>query len=114
MSAEFRIYQNVPHAGFINYHFKLIDGNEKTIITSEFYETFKACEKGVVSVRCNADRKDAVEIHQDGNGSEYFTLKAGNYEEIGRSSYFNNRITLMSVQSTLKKVARDAKVKRMF
>lgn len=69
------------------FYFKLIEGNNKTILAStEQYETEQACLKGINSVKANAHADSNYRRFIGSDDQYYFTLRAaGNYEPIGKS-----------------------------
>ncbi|WP_027387368.1 YegP family protein [Chryseobacterium gregarium] len=78
------------------YQFSLKAGNGEIILTSEGYIQKASCQKGIESVKNNAqndyryDRRTAV------NGKEYFLLKARNGEIIGKSQLYSSKAAMES------------------
>ncbi|MEO0897139.1 MAG: DUF1508 domain-containing protein [Bacteroidota bacterium] len=67
------------------FHFNGADGTP--LFFSEGYQVDKSRDNGIKSVIKNSVVEDHFAIKEDSNG-KYFTLRAGNYQEIGRSRYF--------------------------
>lgn len=85
MAAKFELFQSPKSK---EYYFRLKAGNGEIVMTSEGYKTKKACMNGVDSVRKNCGNDDRYECRQAKNGKDYFILKAGNHQEIGRSQMY--------------------------
>jgi uncharacterized protein len=68
--------------------FNLKASNGHIILSSETYDTKKAAEKGIASVRKNAASNKRFETLQARDGSYYFILTATNGEIIGKSEMY--------------------------
>ncbi|MCI4668820.1 MAG: OmpA family protein, partial [Bacteroidia bacterium] len=69
------------------FHFNGADG--QPLFYSEGYQNDKSRDNGIRSVIKNSIVDEHFAIKEDENG-KYFTLRAGNYQEIGRSKYFES------------------------
>ncbi len=93
---KIRLYeQNGEHY----FQFNSNDGNE--ILNSQAYQSEDARDNGVESVKNNSGNADRYENHQSADGKYYFTLKAGNNQEIGRSPSFASEAARQSAIDTL-------------
>ncbi|MFN8208931.1 MAG: YegP family protein [Bacteroidales bacterium] len=70
------------------YFFNLKAGNNETILTSEIYNTKKACQDGIESVRNNSPIDSRYERKTSSNSKFYFNLKASNGQVIGTSEMY--------------------------
>lgn len=86
-------------------HFNLKASNGQIILTSEKYETRKAAEKGIESVRKNAVNDKRFERKTAKDGSPYFVLKASNGEPIGKSEMYK---TVKSMENGIASVGKNA------
>ncbi|MEK7855244.1 MAG: YegP family protein [Acidobacteriota bacterium] len=86
-------------------HFNLKASNGQIILTSEKYETRKAAEKGIESVRKNAANDKRFERKTAKDGSAYFVLKASNGEPIGKSEMYK---TVKSMENGIASVGKNA------
>lgn len=86
-------------------HFNLKASNGQIILTSEKYETRKAAEKGIESVRKNAVNDKRFERKTAKDGSPYFVLKASNGEPIGKSEMYK---TVKSMENGIASVSKNA------
>jgi uncharacterized protein YegP (UPF0339 family) len=87
------------------FSFNLKASNGQVILSSEAYETRKAAEAGVASVKKNADNDARFERKVAKDGSAYFTLKASNGEVIGKSEMYK---TKASMEAGIKSVRNNA------
>ncbi len=71
-------------------HFNLKAGNHEIILSSELYTTKAAAENGIESVQKNCADDGRYERRESSNGKDYFVLKAGNGQEIGRSEMYES------------------------
>ena len=69
--------------------FNLKAGNNQIILTSESYDSKKAAENGIASVKKNAGDDKRYERKASKKGEPYFVLKAGNGEIIGKSEMYS-------------------------
>jgi len=72
------------------YYFQFLRDDGQVILNSEGYTTEAARDNGVQSVINNSANADRYEIKTNDGGGFYFSLKAGNNQEIGRSVTFRN------------------------
>ena len=86
-------------------YFRLKAGNGETILSSEGYKARKSCENGIASVRKNSRDDSRFEIRKAKDGRQYFVLKAGNGQEIGRSQMYKSG---SGCRNGMKSVARNA------
>jgi len=86
-------------------YFRLKAGNGETILSSEGYKSRSSCANGVESVRKNSQDENRFEIRTAKDGREYFILKAGNGQEIGRSQMYKSS---SGCRNGMKSVARNA------
>ena len=71
-------------------YFVLKAGNGEVILSSEGYKSRKSCANGIESVRKNSQVEDRFEVREAKDGRQYFILKAGNGQEIGRSQMYKS------------------------
>ena len=76
------------------YMFNLKAGNNQIILTSELYESKKAAEGGIASVKKNAAEDARYERKASKNGEPYFVLKAANGEIIGKSEMYSGNSSM--------------------
>ena len=91
-------------------HFNLKAANSQVILTSEKYETRRACENGITSVRKNSQNDARFERKTAKDGSPYFVLKAANGEIIGKSEMYRTKRSMENGIASVKKNAPDAAV----
>ncbi|HMO81084.1 MAG TPA: YegP family protein [Pyrinomonadaceae bacterium] len=91
-------------------HFNLKAANSKVILTSEKYETRRACENGIASVRKNSQVDARFDRKTAKDGSPYFVLKAANGEIIGKSEMYRTKRSMENGIASVKKNAPDAAV----
>ena len=87
------------------FRFNLKASNGQTILSSEAYESRKACEKGIESVRKNSQNEKRFERKVAKDGSPYFILKASNGEPIGKSEMYKRK---SSMEAGIASVTRNA------
>ncbi|MGQ0543251.1 MAG: YegP family protein [Blastocatellia bacterium] len=90
--------------------FNLKATNGQIILTSESYETRKAAEGGIASVRKNAASDGRFERKTAKDGSVYFVLKAANGEPIGKSEMYKTAKSMENGIASVGKNAPDAVV----
>ena len=90
--------------------FNLKASNGQIILTSESYETRKAAEKGIESVRKNSQTDKRFERKTAKDGSAYFVLKASNGESIGKSEMYKSASSMENGIASVGKNATDAPV----
>ena len=91
-------------------YFRLKAGNGEVILSSEGYKARKSCENGIESVRKNSQDESRFEIRTAKDGREYFILKAGNGQEIGRSQMYKSGSGCQNGMKSVAKNAADARV----
>ena len=90
--------------------FNLKATNGQVILTSETYDTKKAAEKGIESVRKNATNEKRFERKTSKKSEPYFVLKASNGEPIGKSETYTDG---KSVAKGIASVMRNAPEARL-
>lgn len=91
-------------------HFNLKASNGQIILSSEKYETRKAAEGGIASVRKNATNNARFERKTAKDGSSYFVLKAANGEPIGKSEMYKTKRSMENGIASVGKNAPEAAV----
>ncbi|MFC1690253.1 YegP family protein [Pseudomonadota bacterium] len=86
-------------------YFRLKAGNGEVILSSEGYKSRSSCANGIESVRKNSQDEGRFEVKTAKDGREYFILKAGNGQEIGRSQMYKSG---SGCSNGMKSVARNA------
>lgn len=86
-------------------YFRLKAGNGEVILSSEGYKSAKSCANGIESVRKNSQDPKRFECRKAKDGRDYFILKAGNGQEIGRSQMYKSD---SGCRNGMKSVARNA------
>ncbi len=84
-------YYEIKVAKDGQFHFNLKAGNHEIILSSELYTTKAACENGIASVQKNSPDEGRFDRREAKNGKDYFILKAGNGQEIGRSEMYESK-----------------------
>jgi uncharacterized protein YegP (UPF0339 family) len=87
------------------FFFNLKATNGQIILSSEMYETKKAAENGIASVKRNAGNEARYERKVSNKGESYFVLKAGNGEQVGKSEMYAAK---RSMENGIKSVQRNA------
>ena len=90
--------------------FSLKATNGQIILSSEMYETRKAAENGIASVKKNAANEARFERKKSNKGEDYFVLKAGNGEPIGKSEMYSSARGMENGIKSVRKNAPDAAV----
>lgn len=91
-------------------HFNLKASNGQVILSSEKYETRKAAESGIASVKKNAGNDARFERKTAKDGSSYFVLKASNGEPIGKSEMYKTKRSMEGGIVSVGKNAPDAPI----
>ncbi|MGB7070452.1 MAG: YegP family protein [Pyrinomonadaceae bacterium] len=91
------------------FHFNLKAGNGQVILTSERYETRKAAENGIESVKKNSANDGRFERKKAKDGSPFFTLKAANGEPIGKSEMYKSTSSMENGIASVKTNAPKAR-----
>lgn len=90
------------------FHFNLKASNGQIILSSEMYETRKAAENGIASVRKNAGDEKRYEQKISNKGEHYFNLKASNGEVIGKSEMYQSSRGMKNGMASVMKNAASA------
>ena len=93
--------------------FNLKASNGQIILSSEMYETKKAAENGIASVKRNAANEARYERKKSNKGEDYFILKAGNGEPIGKSEMYSSKRGMENGIKSVQKNGPDAPVKEV-
>ncbi|MGI8409145.1 MAG: YegP family protein [Pyrinomonadaceae bacterium] len=72
------------------FHFNLKASNGQVLLSSEMYETRRAAESGVASVKKNSADPKRFDRKKSNKGDHYFNLKAANGEPIGKSEMYSS------------------------
>ena len=70
------------------YYFQFLSDSNQVVLTSQGYQSEEACEAGARAVIQQAGNPDRYESVTDADGQNYFILRTGNNQEIGRSVSF--------------------------
>lgn len=92
-------------------YFNLKAGNHEIILTSEMYTTRAAAENGIESVQENSQEDGQYERKQSSNGKDYFTLKAKNHQEIGRSEMYESAAAMENGIESVKTNGKTTEIK---
>ncbi|MEJ7848188.1 MAG: YegP family protein [Pyrinomonadaceae bacterium] len=92
------------------FHFNLKASNGRIILSSEMYESRKAAEVGIASVKKNAADEKRYDRKKSTKGEHYFNLKSANGEPIGRSEMYTTAAGMESGIASVTKNAPDAAV----
>ena len=92
------------------FSFNLKASNGQVILSSETYETRKAAQGGIASVKKNAGNDARFERKTAKDGSAYFVLKASNGEIIGKSEMYKTKASMENGIASVGKNAPDAPV----
>ena len=96
------------------YYFRLRDNNNETILSStEGYQTEQACLTGIAAVKKNAPEDSNYKRFNGTDAKYYFTLRASNYEPIGKSEGYNTAQSRDGGIENCKKEAPGAEVKKL-
>jgi uncharacterized protein YegP (UPF0339 family) len=85
--------------------FNLKASNGQIILTSELYESKKAAENGIASVKKNAGSDARYDRKESRRGQPYFVLKAGNSRAIGKSEMYASKSGMENGIASVKKNA---------
>jgi len=83
----FKLFQSEKNS---QHYFNLKAGNHETILSSEGYTDESGAQNGIASVQKNSQDESKFERKESSNGKQYFILKAGNGQEIGRSEMYES------------------------
>ncbi|MBI1224467.1 MAG: DUF1508 domain-containing protein [Bacteroidetes bacterium] len=81
-------FRRFLHEG--EYYFAYLDENGEVILRSEAYKSAGARDNGIESVKKNAPIEERWVKETTDDGKHYYSLKAGNRQEIARSCYKDN------------------------
>jgi len=76
------------------FYFNLTAKNGQVILTSEGYKSKDSCENGIASVKKNSQDDNRFERKTAKDGQFYFSLKAINGQEIGKSEMYKSKETM--------------------
>src|SRR5438093_1490536 len=87
------------------WHFHLVSGNGRTLLTSEAYTSEAAAWNGAFAVQTAAASSTAFAVKTSADGRYYFTLTADNGQIVGVSQMYTSRTAaqagVTSVQSLM-------------
>ena len=93
------------------FYFRLVAGNEQTVLSSEGYTRKASAENGIASVVANGADEASFEVRQAADGRSYFVLSAANHQVIGMSqlyaSKYNAQRGIRSVRTIVERMQRD-------
>ena len=90
--------------------FNLKAGNHEVILTSETYVTKDSALAGIQSVRVNSPLDERYERKTSTNDHPYFSLKAANGQNIGRSEMYSSINAMENGISSVKKNGPEAQL----
>jgi len=90
------------------YQFNLKASNGEIILTSEGYVQKAGCKNGIESVKTNSQIDSRYERRISTNEKDYFVLKAGNGEIIGKSQLYSTKQGMENGISSVKNYAPTA------
>ena len=88
------------------YYFRLKAKNGQIILASEAYEQKAGAQNGIASVKENSQQDERFERRKAKNGEDYFVLKAGNGQIIGKSEMYKSS---SSMENGIRSVKENAK-----
>ena len=93
------------------FYFRLVAGNEQTVLSSEGYSRKASAENGIASVVNNGADEEAYEVREAKDGRSYFVLTAANHQVIGQSEYYASKYNaqrgIRSVRAIVERMQRD-------
>ncbi|MDP9956973.1 uncharacterized protein YegP (UPF0339 family) [Epilithonimonas hungarica] len=92
------------------YQFNLKAGNGEIILTSEGYAAKSGCKNGIESVKVNSQIDSRFERRTSVNNKDYFVLKAGNGEIIGKSQLYSTKLGMENGITSVKENAPTAEI----
>ncbi|MPT30698.1 MAG: DUF1508 domain-containing protein [Chryseobacterium sp.] len=92
------------------YQFNLKAGNGEIILISEGYVAKSGCKNGIESVRVNSQIDSRFERRTSVNNKDYFVLKAGNGEIIGKSQLYSTKLGMENGITSVKENAPTAEI----
>jgi len=90
------------------FYFNLTAKNGQVILSSEGYTTKSACKNGIDSVKTNSQIDDRFERKVAKDKQEYFVLKSGNHQVIGKSEMYKSKSGMENGISSVKENASNA------
>lgn len=105
MAGKFEITKSAD-----GYRFNLKSGNGEIVLSSESYASESGARNGAESVKNNSMQDSLYERKTDANGANYFVLKAGNGEIIGRSETYSSEQAMEKGVQAVKMNAADAQI----
>lgn len=92
------------------FRFNLKSGNGETILSSETYQSEAGARNGAESVKKNSMEDARYERKTDASSANYFVLKAGNGEIIGKSETYSSEAAMEKGIQAVKMNAADAQI----
>ncbi len=92
------------------FRFNLKAGNGQVILTSEAYNTKRACQNGVASVMKNCSNDKCFDRKVSKSNQPYFNLKSTNGQVIGKSQMYKSNAAMEKGIASVKKSATGAKI----
>jgi len=102
----------VKKSGNNEFHFHLTASNGEIILVSQQYESMDGVEKGIASVKLNAQTDERYERRRSRREEPYFVLKAANGEVIGTSEMYASGAAMENGMAAVRRVAPGAGVER--
>ena len=93
-----------------NFSFSLLDGDDKTLLKSEQYNSKASAQNGIESIRKNSAENARYELKESNNGKFYFNLKATNGQIIGTSPLLPDEAAREAAIAKVKAEAASASV----
>ena len=93
-----------------HFSFSLLDGDDKTLLKSEQYNSKASAQNGIESIRKNSAEDGRYELKESNNGKFYFNLKATNGQIIGTSPLFADEAAREAAIAKVKAEAASASV----
>ena len=81
-------------------HYFTYNGGNDVILFSQAYTAEAGRDNGIASVTKNAPIEKRYAVHNE-NGKYYFTLKAGNHQEIGRSREYDSEADMKAAMGLM-------------
>jgi uncharacterized protein YegP (UPF0339 family) len=92
------------------FHFHNKEG--ETLLYSQAYATMKSRDNGIKSVMKNLDKQGQYSIISTKSNKHYYTLRAGNNQEIGRSKDYRTLNELKNELNLLQEIAFENKLRK--
>lgn len=103
---QFRLTKN--HEG--QFHFSLINEENKTLVRSEMYSSKASAINGIESVRTNAPQTQHYEYLTSKNNQSYFNIVAKNGQIVATSRMFETKAECEATAKIVQEQAAKAKV----